>query len=67
MKNAVKQLSDLRQFTGEVGDELRKSSWPSGNELMESTLVVILAVIILTVFVGLCDMALESILKWLLR
>ncbi len=67
MNIVARKLGDVREFTGEVAEELRKSSWPSGGELMESTLVVILSVIILTVFVGICDMVLDGILKWLLR
>lgn len=67
MANKVtRSINDVRRFSGEVAEELRKSAWPSGSELMESTLVVILSVIILTVFVGVCDMVLDSILKYLL-
>ncbi len=67
MEKATRKIDAVRDFTGEVTEELRKSSWPTGAELMESTLVVILSVIILTVFVGICDMVLDSILKLLLR
>ncbi len=67
VEKATRKIGAIRDFTGEVAEELRKSSWPTGAELMESTLVVILSVIILTVFVGVCDMMLDSILKLLLR
>ncbi len=66
VNKVARKMGDLRKFTGEVAEELRKSAWPTGGELMESTLVVILSVILLTVFVGVCDMVLDSILKYLL-
>ncbi len=67
MKKAARKLDDVRKFGGEVAEELRKSAWPTGGELMESTVVVIISVIILSVFVGVCDMVLDGILKWLIR
>lgn len=66
MNKLASKVGAARRFTGQVADELRKSSWPTGGELMESTLVVILSVIILSVFVGICDLALEGVLRWLL-
>ncbi|MBM4143121.1 MAG: preprotein translocase subunit SecE [Lentisphaerae bacterium] len=52
-----------RVFLGEVAGETRKSTWPDRHELVESTAVVIVAVVLLAVFVGASD----QILIWLLK
>jgi len=47
-------------FLADVRNELRKSTWPTRSELIESTVVVILSVILFAVFVGLCDAVLRQ-------
>jgi preprotein translocase subunit SecE len=49
----------LIRFLREVRNELKKVSWPSRNEIRESTTVVIVIVLILAVFIGLVDRALS--------
>ena len=46
--------------------ELKKSSWPPKNELMESTLLVIVSVAILGLFVAGVDYIVMNILKMLI-
>ncbi len=46
----------VRDFLVEVTAELKKSSWPTRKELIDSTLVVIITVLILGVFVALADL-----------
>ncbi|MDD5677842.1 MAG: preprotein translocase subunit SecE [Kiritimatiellae bacterium] len=53
-------------FINEVGLELKKSAWPTRSELQESTLVVIMSVIVLGAFVGLSDLVLMRILHLIL-
>jgi preprotein translocase subunit SecE len=53
-------MTRLNEFRKDVLVESRKVSWPTRNELRDSTLVVIGAVIIVTVFVGVVD----RILTW---
>ncbi len=50
-------------FISEVGEELKKSAWPTRPELLESTVMVIVSVIMLAVFVGICDVVLMRLLK----
>ncbi len=57
----------MRGFLGEVNLELKKCSWPSRSELMESTVVVIVSVVLLAVFVGLSDGVLLALLRLVLR
>jgi len=53
-------------FINEVGIELKKSTWPTRTELQESTVVVIMSVILLGAFVGLSDLVLMRILHLIL-
>ena len=55
MKNP---FSSTRIFVVEMVDELRKATWPTWEELRASTIVVILAAVILGVFTTISDFAL---------
>ena len=41
-----------KKFVADTISELKKSSWPPKNELMESTLLVMVSVVILGLFVA---------------
>ncbi len=60
-------ISALKTFVHEVKVELVKCSWPTREELMESTIVVIVSVIILGFFVGISDTVLMHMLKLIVR
>lgn len=53
-------------FTGEVVSETKKTTWPEKDELVGSTVVVIISVVLLALFVGVCDKVLVVLLKWLI-
>jgi len=50
-----------RIFAGEIIDELKKATWPTKVELRDSTIVVIVAAIILGVFTSISDFALYQV------
>lgn len=52
-------------FFNDVVGELKKSAWPSRSALIEQTMVVILSVIVLGAFVGLCDQILVLMVRLL--
>lgn len=56
-----------RAFLGDVQTELKKCSWPTRSELMESTVVVIISVVLLALFVGISDAAVLALLRLILR
>ena len=60
-------IHGTRDYLVHVGNELRKSSWPTRGELFESTVVVILSVILFAVFVGVCDLVLVKLTRLLVR
>lgn len=67
MKGMVNGIEKVRGFLGSVQAELKRSSWPTRVELMESTAVVIVSVALFSVFIGFSDMILVHVLKWVAR
>lgn len=53
-------MEQVREFAKDVRAESTKVSWPTRSELRDSTVVVIVAVLIVMVFVGIVD----RILSW---
>lgn len=48
-------IDRFKKFLGEVKVEATKVSWPSREELQESTTVVIIAVFIISIFIYVVD------------
>ena len=48
-------LGRLGAYLGEVGVEFKRITWPGRQELKESTVVVIVFIIILAVVITVCD------------
>ncbi len=57
MKNP---FSSTRIFLGEMVGELQKATWPTRTELRDSTVVVIVAAVILGAFTAISDFSLIS-------
>jgi preprotein translocase subunit SecE len=51
----------LWRFFGESWGELRKTEWPSQNHVIQGTVVVLMACIILGTFIWLCDLAFKAL------
>jgi preprotein translocase subunit SecE len=51
----------VRIFTGELIAELQKASWPTREELKDSTIVVIVACALLGLFISISDFALYQV------
>ena len=58
MKNPFRSI---RVFFGEMIAELKKASWPAFPELRESTLLVIVASVLMGVFTSLSDFSLYQV------
>ena len=54
-------------FFKEVIAELKKVSWPERRAMVESTSVVIMAVVFMTFFIGICDLVLTRMLGLFLK
>ena len=55
------------QFLREAKAELKKVTWPSKKQTIGSTAVVIVLVVIISLFLGLVDMALSSLMHVVLQ
>ena len=60
-------LAKTTEFLREVKVELKKVTWPSRKETVASTAVVIILVVIISSFLGLVDMGLSSLIRFVLR
>ncbi len=54
------------QFLREVKIELKKVTWPSRKQTMGSTVVVIILVVIISLFLGVVDFGLSSLIRTVL-
>ena len=57
----------LRQFVQEVRMELTKVSWPTRQQLLDSTRLVLIMTALLAVFLGVWDLLASQLIRWLLR
>lgn len=60
-------IAKTRTFFDEVVVETKKITWPSREDLKESTMVVVVSVVILSIILGIVDLLLSTLLKELLK
>ena len=60
-------MQQIRDYTKDVGTELRKVSWPTRDELRDSTVVVIVTVLLVAAFIGIVDQILNRVVALLFR
>jgi preprotein translocase subunit SecE len=66
MEKAREIAGKVRGFVDGVVGEVRRTSWPARQELVESTIVVISMVLALAAFLWVCDRMLISMLRWVM-
>ncbi len=59
--------TQVREFLKDVRVESSKVSWPTRAELRDSTIVVIVAVLLVSFFVGVVDFILQQVMRWVFR
>ena len=55
IKKIIPKLKDLKMFFGEVSFEMTKVTWPTRDEVINMTVLVIVVAFLLTVITGLMD------------
>ena len=60
-------MERLTTFVHDVRVESRKVTWPSREELQESTTVVLMTVLIISVFIFVVDLGVNRVVTLLLR
>jgi preprotein translocase subunit SecE len=56
-------IERIKLFLSETRTELKKVTWPTREELRESTYVVIISTFLVTIFVGVVDQILSRIIR----
>lgn len=60
-------ITKLVNFLKGVRTELKKVSWSTKDELIGSTMVIVVTVLLLAVFIGICDLFLSRVITLLFR
>jgi len=60
-------LKRTQEFIREVVAEFRKVAWPSRQELINSTVVVIAVTVVVALFLGAVDVVLARVVERILR
>jgi len=56
----------VKEFVQEVLDEFRKVTWPTRQELVNATVVVIAVTVVVAFFLGGVDIVLARAVEWIL-
>ena len=56
----------VKKFLREVRVEMARVAWPTRNDIIASTIVVLLAVVVLTVIVSAWDQLISWIVRWII-
>ena len=59
-------IGRVREFVQEVLAEFRRVTWPTREQLVNSTVVVIIVTVVLAFFLGAVDIALARVVEWIL-
>jgi len=62
----MQAVARVREFVLDVLAEFRKVTWPSRQELINSTVVVIVVTLALSLFLGAVDIVLARAVEWIL-
>jgi preprotein translocase subunit SecE len=58
-------IGKTRLFLEETGGELKRSSWPTRKELVDSTIIVIVSMLLMGVFVACADFVFVRLVRLL--
>ena len=67
MEILQKKIQGIKTFFNDVFGEMKKCTWPEKQELIESTVIVIMLLFMISLYVGLCDRLLEALVGVLIR
>jgi preprotein translocase subunit SecE len=60
-------MEQVREYMKDVRAELTKVSWPTREELRDSTVVVIVTVLLVATFIGLVDQGLNRVVALIFK
>jgi preprotein translocase subunit SecE len=56
-------IAKIKEFSGDVAKEMKKVSWPTKEQLRESTIIVVATTLVFTVYTYGIDWIMTQILK----
>ena len=59
-------LAKAKTFYQEVREELHKVTWPTRKETVATTWVVVVIIVIISLYLGVCDLLLNKIMRGIL-
>lgn len=63
----MEQIDKAKQFLNEAKQELKKVTWPTRQQTMTSTWVVLAVTFVLAIFLGLVDLVFSKFIGLILR
>ena len=60
-------MQQVREYLKDVRSELMKVSWPTREELRDSTVVVIVTVLLVATFIGIVDQGLNRVVALIFK
>ena len=60
-------MQQVREYLKDVRGELTKVSWPTREELRDSTVVVIVTVLLVAAFIGIVDQGLNRVVALIFK
>ena len=60
-------IAKVRNYLDEVKAELGKVTWPTRKETIATTWVVIVIIVIISLYLGACDLILNKLMRFILR
>ena len=63
----MEQIDRAKQFLGEAKQELKKVTWPTRPQVVQSTWIVLLVTFVLAIFLGLVDLLISKFIGYILK
>lgn len=60
-------MGKISSFLKQVGNEMRKVSWPKRKELTRYTVVVLATVVFMAVYFGVVDLGISKFMEWYVK
>lgn len=67
MEKVREYIDQLSRFLREVKQEFKKITWPKKQEIISSTVLVILLAFVMAFFLGFVDITLQNLLSYLIQ
>ncbi len=60
-------MLNVKKYFSDVKVEFKKVSWSTREDLIASTIVVLVSVALLALFIGICDFVISNVINLILR